>query len=189
MHVSVWFQSLPLIVDPGTGAYYFDPLVRELLAGETAHNGPVVGGVPLGKRRGVFLWVDHHPNPTVRLGDAHDAVVCSEHRQVVRRRRVLRNPSGWMIEDRVQTPNPSSVAMNWIFAPEVMVDQVDADIFRLRCGEAVLCLRVDRAWEKVSLGSWPVSPSFRVMTTGCVISLVGESNGSRPFVTVLEGPA
>ena len=187
MHASFWFRSHALIVDPGTGTYFFDSQTRQRLADETAHNGPVVGTIPMADRRGVFLWLDHHPTPTIWQGEDRDVFVQSDHHEVSRRRRIRPTEDGWVVEDVVQSTVLSPVSISWHFAPEVGVEQVNAHTFRLTCYEAVLWLRVDSSWKKVSLdASSLVSPSFRVLTTGSAINLVGESNGPRPYVTVLE---
>jgi hypothetical protein len=110
-----------------------------------------------------------------------------DHHDVSRTRRVRPTEDGWVVEDVVQSPKPVGVSITWSFAPEVNVEQTGDLEFRLTCGEAVLWLRVDSVWNSVKLVySSQVSPSFRVLTFGSAIKLVGESNGSRPYVTVLE---
>ena len=63
LHLSVWIDGQPLVIDSGTGAYYGDPELRERLADREAHNAPVVAGVDLARRMGPFLWASHHARP------------------------------------------------------------------------------------------------------------------------------
>ena len=186
LHSSFWFRGRALIVDPGTGAYHFDEDARERLAGERSHNGPVVEGYPLAKRKGVFMWAGHHPPPSLELGRDDDAIVEIEQRHAVRTRRLRRRDKGWVIEDRVQTPRTARVSVTWIFEPGIRVEEIERGTFRLDSGDGVLCFRVDRAWEQIRLETALVSPSFRVLAYGAAINLVGLSNGPRPYVTILD---
>jgi hypothetical protein len=187
MHVSFWFRSRPLIVDPGTGTYFGDSKTRERLVDETAHNGPVVVTVPLADRHGAFLWLDHHPAPSIRLDENLEVSVQSDHHGVSRHRRMRPAEDGWVIEDDVRAPEPTRVSITWSFAPEVVVERLNAHAFELTCCENKFLFRVDSAWQQVDLDlSSLVSPSFRVLCDGPAIHLLGRSNGPRPFVTVLE---
>jgi hypothetical protein len=133
------------------------------------------------------MWLDHHPDPTISHDGDREKVIRCDHHDVSRTRSVRSTKDGWVIEDLVNSLEPAEVSVNWAFAPEVRVEQTDDLTFKLTCSEAVLWLRVDSAWNSVKLvHSSQVSPSFRVLTFGSAIKLVGESNGSRPYVTVLE---
>jgi hypothetical protein len=187
MHMSVWFRSRALIVDPGTGSYYFDPEIRRQLAEASAHNGPTVEGDDLSKRRGIFMWGRHHARPAIGLGNDEDLMVELSDHNVKRGRRIQRTQHGWIVEDKVTTAVPVPFAVKWTFAPGVEVAQEDRRSFRICSDEAVLWLRVDQVWESVILESTTnVSPSFRVLASGPAIILIGESNRPRPFETVLE---
>ena len=70
MHVSLWFEQHALIIDPGTGAYYSNPALRERLASWEAHNGPVpVTGRSTPRRMGAFLWAKHHDKPGLEISN------------------------------------------------------------------------------------------------------------------------
>ena len=152
-----------------------------------AHNGPFDPSLRLARRHGVFMWSDHHPAPSIWLGQDQDVSVQSDHREVSRRRRVRPTENGWIIEDQVRSSETTTVSVNWTFAPEVRVEQVSPRTFKLTCCDAVLWFKVDCSWEKVLLDtSTLVSPSFRVFDVGSSIRLDGVSNGPRPYVTHLE---
>jgi hypothetical protein len=184
LHVSVWYRSKALIVDPGTGAYFFDPDIRQKLADQAAHNGPFDPFSRDASRRGVFMWSDHHPRPSLWLGSNADASAQFDHRGISRRRSMGLTEGGWTIEDEVRSARATEIATTWIFAPDVKVEQMDSQTFKLMSGEAVLWFGVDSSWERVRLGPPSmVSPSFRVLDSGPAIFLVGESNRPRPYVT------
>ena len=72
------FRGAPVIVDPGTGAYYAEKVVRTYLADWAAHNSPQLKSPPLNypRRFGTFLWGEHHKLPMFRLESP--LTVCAE---------------------------------------------------------------------------------------------------------------
>jgi hypothetical protein len=68
MHVSLWSEGEPVVIDPGTGGYYGDVALRAKLAAWEAHNGPVpVCGRSVPMRAGPFLWREHHDVPKMEV--------------------------------------------------------------------------------------------------------------------------
>ena len=70
LHLSLWLDDVAIVVDPGTGTYYADPRLRELLASRRSHNGPCPIGLDRPRRLGAFLWSEHHPKPSLATGAA-----------------------------------------------------------------------------------------------------------------------
>jgi hypothetical protein len=129
MHVSIWANGVPLVIDPGTGAYYGDAALRTRLAAWEAHNGPVpVCGRSSPLRAGPFLWRDHHDVPKMEI----EADVC-----VARfacdgpfmRRRVKVN-SVLTVEDEVC--GRTVHAVTWQLPPEWSVELFEERHFVLR---------------------------------------------------------
>jgi hypothetical protein len=76
LHVSLWHGSKAVFIDPGTGAYFNDPILRSRLANWESHNGPVpVMGRHAPLRMGPFLWTQHHEPPRLRIEEGV-AVAC-----------------------------------------------------------------------------------------------------------------
>ena len=71
LHISVSYRGKPVIIDPGTGAYYADKAIRSYLAGWSAHNSPQLREHPeeFPRRHGIFLWGGSHAGPTLRLAN------------------------------------------------------------------------------------------------------------------------
>src|SRR5437660_2307981 len=63
LHLSIWFNGVALVVDPGTGAYYADRNLRAWLASRGAHNGPDPRRWKCPGRLGAFLWASDHRLP------------------------------------------------------------------------------------------------------------------------------
>jgi hypothetical protein len=60
LHLSIWRDGVALVIDPGTGCYFADPVLRAWLAGRAAHNGPTPAAPFRPRRLGVFLWSKPH---------------------------------------------------------------------------------------------------------------------------------
>lgn len=177
LHLSLWHAGQAVIIDPGTGAYFSDPELREQLARWEAHNGPVpVMGRDLPRRLGPFLWSGHHPTPQVKLDEA--AEVCSlrftnESSPFVRRTLSFER-GNVVIEDKASCSTPHQVA--WQFPAGTTVT-ADSRGWKLGLPGA-LQLRVETQSDRIehtSVEDRTVSPAFsKVELAPClVISFVG----------------
>ncbi len=121
LHVSLWFEQLALVIDPGTGAYYSNPMLREKLASWEAHNGAVpVTGRSTPRRMGAFLWSKHHDKP--RLEISADICVMSFGSDGCRTKRAVH-----VMQDQVEicddVGSETSHVVTWQLAPGWRIEQ------------------------------------------------------------------
>lgn len=172
LHISIWYQGVAMIIDPGTGAYYADRELRNHLASRQAHNGPSPAGIDYPRRAGPFLWQEHHRQPAFQRVD--EQTVSGELTwDRCRLRRVLRalTPGGYEIEDRCD--HPAGYTVLWQFAPESMVERMAEKLIRVtRRGKTIwlrgeastpleIMLAPARQAEQPHWGT--VSPGFRAV--------------------------
>lgn len=164
LHVSLWVEQHPLLIDPGTGAYYSDPALRAELAAWEAHNGPVpVTGRSTPQRMGAFLWAKHHAPPGL---DVHDDIcVIRLNVEGLELHRAVCAAQGHVeICDEVGNCGPHVVT--WQLAPGWLVQKQGSS--------ALLCvheegLRVHVTLNGPSVEKWEIverkaSPHFRELT-------------------------
>lgn len=89
LHVDVWFDGVPVVIDPGTFRYTAPAPWGNALSGDDVHNVPRVDGEPQAERAGRFFWK--------RWSEAETIVVDGAPRWAVRGAR-LPLPSGATIE-------------------------------------------------------------------------------------------
>lgn len=202
-HLSIWFKGVALVIDPGTGAYYADPRLRAWLASRAAHNGPRPAGEEFPKRRGPFLWAQHHRPPlwkaerrsetqalTFTLLDSRGKL-----RRTVRR---IEQGDGWLVEDAYD-PKPESskeFSVRWQFAPGAWVKRLGERSFSIQRDGASLRIEVGPDWAGVemvenqpeqpqggALASLEgvVSPAFRKTLWAPYLKLTGRI-GNKPCV-------
>ncbi len=115
LHVSLWLGDKAVIIDPGTGAYYADAVLRAELAGWEAHNGPLPeAGRRAPRRTGTFLWTEHHEPPRLRLEDG-DAVACLACDGPFVKRRVRLDDGSFEAHDSICNDLPHR--LTWTLAP------------------------------------------------------------------------
>lgn len=121
LHFSLWHGDQAVLIDPGTGAYHSDAVLRARLADWAAHNAPVpVGGRHAPKRGGPFLWTQHHEAPMLRVeGETAEACLACDGPFV--KRRVRLDESGCEITDHISTDIPHSVS--WTLAPDWLISE------------------------------------------------------------------
>ncbi len=206
LHLSVSFRGQPIIVDPGTGAYYADKTVRNYLAGWAAHNGPHRKDPPVDypKRFGAFLWGAHHHRPSfhrespfcvraeIRLpyGLAERSVTWMPERNAIR------------VQDRfTRTSGDHPIVTRWKFSPALILERLPNNEFRI--GPLKLSaplwkmartynpsdeLRGKIAPTLSGLGEVPldclVSPAFRALAAAPYLAL--ESAGQGPFELLIS---
>jgi len=161
LHVSLWIEQQPLVIDPGTGAYYSDAALRGELAAWEAHNGPVpVAGRATPQRMGPFLWAKHHAVPELSLSDGTCAMRLECEGQEVRRG-VCAAHGQVEICDDVGGSTPHVVT--WQLAPGWQVQQEGSGAFLCvhEEGLRVHATLSGAAVEKCELVERKASPCFR----------------------------
>lgn len=210
LHVSLWFRGQPVIIDPGTGAYYADPAARNYLAGWTAHNSPQLKDPPMAfpKRFGTFLWGTPHSVPRFALlgPDTLRAELGLPYGRMIRTVRLAAGANSVQIEDRfVHREGQFPVVTRWKFAPGWLVQNSSAGQFQLASpGGAVLKMastwKMSRSYnppEDRARAAAPVStgfpdvpldalvaPAFRRLGVSSYLAL--ESAGEGPFQLTLS---
>lgn len=173
LHLSLWDGPRAVAVDPGTGAYLGDRSLRDRLSSWEWHNGPVpVSGLERPRRRGAFVWCDHHRPPELAL----DGATCRARRQdgesrVARAVRYAAETDAWTVED--ETPADVPYIVRWRLAPGWRVAPVpDGSIAltHLQGGSLRLTFASDdlRACE---VGEDIVSPHFGDVRRGPLVAL------------------
>jgi len=204
LQLSIWYKGVALIVDPGTGAYYFDPRLRNWLASRAAHNGPCPKQMEQPRRSGPFLWATHHPVPTLNTDDC-GIVGVSKLTGTLMRRRIIHLPSGssWQVEDQCVGKDGSAVEFTtrWQFAPGTWVKRISKRKFSVHRADVAVGVEVDDSWAEVALvelvpgndqtlpspaatGSLEgiVSPAFRKTVWAPYLKLVARPMGDKPCV-------
>ncbi len=198
LHLSIWVEGRPLVIDPGTGAYYGDPRLRAHLASWEAHNGPLPFVSPPPRRLGPFLWADHHAVP--RLVEATPELLMAElhHPQGVARRSVRVAGNRVEVTDSyaVKTSGENSdFRVGWQFPPGSSLEQTSERAYRLQSGGCELLIEASAAWSQSSAANpsrlFPGHPAagdlrgvcssrFREARFGPTLELFGE--GEKPCV-------
>lgn len=200
LHLSIWFNGVAMIIDPGTGAYFGDEPVRHWLASRDAHNGPNPTGTELARRLGPFLWGDHHPDPTWRTGrdgTSEEQTLSGElllpGRGLLRRHvaHVVQH-DGWDVTDEWQPQSnpPPAFSVRWQFAPGCYVKQLAPRRFQLHRHDVSIIVEADERWAEATLVEDPsaprehplagtVSPAFR-QTCFAPYLLLQASPGAQP---------
>src|SRR6185436_8425899 len=144
LHFSLWFRNEPIIIDPGTGAYYADKNLRTFLADWNSHNGPCLADHEFPKRRGTFLWGGQHDRPTANILDvtSAEAELKLPGARITRRITFLGN--GFLIEDRFEAAQKSqAIASTWKFGPQL---ELRTSPIRLSSSDVRLEIALD-GWE------------------------------------------
>ncbi len=198
LHLSMWYRGRPVVIDPGTGAYYAEAEIRTRLASWAAHNGPHRTAEDYPRRLGTFLWEEPHTPPVWTM--AADGVVTGEvalpgglFRRTVRG---LERDLGWQVEDEFFPPEgqPGAFDVHWQFDPEAAVESVGERAFRWACGGDELRIVVDGDWKGVELRGREAgfcSPGFRRLERSVGLRLRGEAHNSCVFRTsfLASGPS
>jgi hypothetical protein len=213
LHLSIWHKGQPVVIDPGTGAYYADKLARDYFAGWTAHNSPQLKAPPdaFPKRAGTFLWTQHHAVPHFEQLSpvAIRATIELPHGRALRTVTFDPTANSIRITDDFTSAEPGRVVVTrWKFAPELRLAQTGNCRFAVAGGPAPLRFECSAAWHMArtfnppeelrgrtaptmdQLGSMPldsiVSPAFR--SVACAPYLALESAERGPFeVTISAG--
>ena len=196
LHLSLWCGEEPIIIDPGTGAYYADKNLRNHLADWSSHNGAHFSG-DFPKRRGTFLWGEHHARPEFHLIDSAraEANLRLPAGRIKRTINVLAN--GFRVTDEIESnAGVQGVNSTWKFGPHI---QLRTDPITLTSGDDRFNISLS-GWEMVSacnpeqryrnkiartsaeLNQVPfdslVSPAFRAVTVAPYVKLRSSGTGS-----------
>ena len=132
LHISIWHQDQPLIIDPGTGAYFSGPEIRSQLADGPAHNGPwPTTGRETPRRLGPFLWSEQHPVPCMDITDDQACVLRFASGNSPFVKRTLR-PSGDGIEIVDDISCKTAHQVTWQFPPQSIITTTGKHSFTLR---------------------------------------------------------
>lgn len=189
LHVSLWIDSLALVIDPGTGAYYGDRRFRAHLASWESHNGPIPVQQDFPRRAGPFLWSEQHERPVVsRVEEWNMRASLPLPSGNVERTitRLVGDQDGWQVDDNF---TPSSGAPDvpftvfWQFAPGWIVEKLHERQFLLTRQGVTIEIGLDAAWRK---SEWfiPTETSARYAAEGDLVGIC-----SRRFREVQRAPA
>lgn len=154
LHLSIWWRGRAVVIDPGTGAYYGDPALREWLASRAAHNGPCLTGLDYPRRCGPFLWSDPHSVPAWRQTE-QDRLQAewflpagTVHRSV----RELANRGGWEVIDDFLPHQPGidgDFTVRWQFPPGTELTRIEERRFRLQREKFAFLIEASKDWDTV----------------------------------------
>jgi hypothetical protein len=200
LHFSLWKNDAPIIIDPGTGAYYADKKLREHLASWQAHNGPHLSCQPnFPKRYGTFLWGKPHAKPVLTsTAEATSAEI--ELHGCMLRRHVRFDGQSWEIRDETKLltgeANPAAlgdVRVHWHFAPQTRLEKISEHEFRLVTPTSALRIALKNwrvaKWANPSADSAQndfdlvCSPAFRVVQRGPILHLQDNLDSPEACVT------
>ena len=162
LHLSIWWNGMAVIIDPGTGAYYADAQLRKALASWNAHNGPHLPEYEFPKRLGPFLWSAHHAVPTWQEGRGQFQIPEGKFS-----RQVTQVENGWQVEDSFAPHRPFIV--RWQFAPGAEIASTGNLSWRLKRQEARFDIQVSGGTGDI--GQATVSPGFRQMAQAPFLEL------------------
>ena len=203
LHVSIWFKGVPVVVDPGTGAYHADKRLRAWLASRAAHNGPCAMGVEFPRRLGSFLWECHHARPLWDDEYPGGAWAALKMPDYLLQRTIV--PSqigmGWEVRDGFSGGHPLAFQVRWQFAPGSWVKRISERKFSIHRANVAVVIEVDGTWAEVELiepvaGNDQslltsaateslegiVSPAFRKLCRAPYLKLVARPQGDKPCV-------
>lgn len=200
LHLSIWYKSVAIIIDPGTGAYYGDKNLRHYLASRDAHNGPNPPSIPLGKRSGPFMWNEKHPDPVVRLKgeDSLLGQVTTEDGHIKRHITPVSTMKGegWLVSDTVagsMNQGKTPFFVRWQCAPESKLTKVHDREWLIERNGIKLLVEIGSNWEEFQIiepdeanqDSYTniCSSAFRKVQQGPVIELYGTGQELKKFET------
>jgi hypothetical protein len=183
LHVSVSFRGQPIIIDPGTGAYYADKTVRDYLAGWSAHNSPQPKlGHIFPRRFGTFLWGEHHDRPTLTQASALEVAGELELPYGKARRSIsfLPHLNAFRIRDSFQhKTRPGPIVTRWKFAPGFTLANPFPNTFQVGSAKTVVRLQLAGGWRDAR--SYNPPPELRAFTSPTLVGL-----GNMPLSSVVS---
>ena len=197
LHVSLWFRGVALVIDPGTGAYYADPALRNWLASRAAHNAPCPFGVELPARLGPFLWANNHRAPSFSTQGKKMIGVLSLPGQRLRRSiEQLEDGAGWLVHDDCVGKNgqPVDFTVRWQFPPESCLKCLDPRRFLLKRHGVEITIEVSEGWSQVELVELDAAPNKMASASGAsgafegIVSPAFRKTVRAPFLKLIARP-
>lgn len=124
LHVDLWHNGLPVLLDPGTYRYNDEPPWDNALTRTIVHNSVSINGEDQMTRAGRFLWLDW---PVIKWGkekhggNSLEASHNGYHRfgLIHEREVVMINEHVWRVFDRIipengKSPSPVDISINWL---------------------------------------------------------------------------
>ncbi|WP_260755499.1 alginate lyase family protein [Mycobacterium sp. SMC-8] len=148
LSVTLSVEGRELIVDPGTGSFYGDPVVRSVHRGTRVHPTVCVDGIDQSQQGGPFFWRSH-AQTTVHAVDLARGIVDAEHNgylriaDPVRHRRWIIAPPGELtvaVVDLLDGRSEHDIAVAWPLHPDCEVAPTTCGHLVTREGAAVLSL-------------------------------------------------
>jgi hypothetical protein len=205
LHLSIWFNGVAIVVDPGTGAYYADPNLRTWLASRDAHNGPSPMFWSRPVRQGSFLWSEEHDTP--RWSRAGESGLTADWRLAAgsMRRRIIRlgTQDGWQVEDSLLSSTGSAdFGVRWQFPPGAYLKLLSERRVLVNRGNVSVTVELGSEWTEVLVAeqrdqellrsaamnelegqfAGTVSPAFRRMEWAPFLKLVARPQPGKPCV-------
>jgi hypothetical protein len=205
LHLSIWYNGVAMVIDPGTGAYYADKDLRTWLASRGAHNGPCPVSMDDPKRLGPFLWSSRHLTPQLGIEWKElNGGYCLPKDVLERTIRSIDTKSTWEIDD-ICMPNDSNATgerpthffVRWQFAPGVIIERRDKRRFVVSRQGVEMEVQPGEQWTEVKLVETPadreqlepenplagiVSPAFRKTVFAPYLLLVARAQSEQPCV-------
>ena len=128
-------RGLPLLIDPGTGCYTVNPVVRDRFRSTRYHNTVTVDGRSQSIPNGPFHWhsVGHarlHQWHSTNDGDffegAHDAYA-----PVVHNRAIISQPGCWCVVDSLLGPGTHLAEAHWHVDPSWQAQRIGGGMVRI----------------------------------------------------------
>lgn len=196
LHLSIWYGNVAILIDPGTGVYYVDPVLRAWLTSRAAHNAPCPPGPEHPRRVGAFLWSEHHPRPlwcwpnSKREDHVFSAELHLPTGRVQRCVQRLNQPDGWQIIDAYKcSDGDTSFSVHWQFAPGTELLPLTDRRFRLRREQVCLECVVSEDWSAVQLvDSKPTHETLPHETFAGTVSPAFRQIGWAPYLRLQAVP-
>jgi hypothetical protein len=205
LHLSIWFNGVAIVIDPGTGAYYAYKDLRTWLDSRAAHNGPspTLWSHPV--RLGSFLWSKQHEAPRWNAdgggGLAADWRLAngSMCRRVIR----LGTQDGWQVEDSLPSwTGTANFGVRWQFAPGAYVKILSERRLLVKRENVSVIVEIGPEWAEVLVAeqrnrvlrmppatneleaqfAGTVSPAFRKVEWAPFLKLVARPQPGKPCV-------
>lgn len=200
LHVSLWLRGVAMVIDPGTGAYHADKVLRNWLASRQAHNGTFSPTCCYSSRLGPFLWANAHDNPHIEKSERWTASVWADTQESpVKRSIVVESCDALRIEDgsRNEWDAPEVFVVRWQFASDSRVEDLGTRRYRITRHGVSMDVQVSADWAEVwcvteqsqvaqadpdAPLAGTVSPAFRKTVWAPYLKLVARPQGDKPCV-------